>query len=570
MSLLWGRRACVRARVVWVAVVLAAPALLPPAAAAAVEPGPQVVVGSSVFGVAAESSGTVVAVGRSGASMLVQRLSAAGVPGAAFTPGPGVAHTVAVQPDGKIVIAGTDASGMVVRRLNPDGSLDATFGNGGTVRAGVAGAVGNAVALGPGGTIVVAGSMPTGEDAFPRVTLWRRLANGAADPSFGSGGQAIVDLGRGSEARGVAVQGDGRIVIGGQTIPLGNVVDALIARVNVNGSLDSSFGGGGVFYYFHPRGGANSAFNAVTIDAAGRIVGVGSDVQDAGTHALFVRLTPQGSPDAGFGNAGVLTTPASINYTGSEPVGARAIAITPTGGILAAGAFQDSGLRSPALWSITPAGQLDTAFAPGGRVVVEPNSDGAESRALTLAADGSAFAGGDATSFTQPRTGFVLRYGFPRPPPPPGPGPPPPGPGPPPPDPGPPPPGPGADQPPAPPPPAPPPPAAPPAPPPAPADVAPKLSRVALSERTIRRTTRARLSFTLSQGVRATLTLQMRSGARYVAVGGRRVITGKAGSNGVVLTRIFAGRILRPGVYRLVLTATGGNTQRLTFFVRVR
>ena len=76
--------------------VLLAPALAPPAAAAAVEPGPQVPVGGSVLGVAAESTGTVIAVGSSGSSMLVQRLSAAGAPGAAFTPGTGVARAVAV------------------------------------------------------------------------------------------------------------------------------------------------------------------------------------------------------------------------------------------------------------------------------------------------------------------------------------------------------------------------------------------------------------------------------------------------------------------------------------------
>jgi len=535
--------------------VLAAPTPSP----AANEPTATAVLGSSVLGVAPESGGSVIAVGRSGTSMLVARISAAGVRQATFTAGPGVARAVAVQADGKIVVAGSDA-GMVVRRLNADGSLDTSFGSGGTARA--AGTTANAVTIGPSGTIVAAGSAVNPDDGFSRVALTRLLANGTPDPSFATNGFAVVDLGRNSQANGVAVQSDGRIVLAGQQIPDLQVVNALIARVTTGGALDTSFAGGGVFSYFHPQGGANSTFNAVAIDAAGRIVAAGADLQSTGSRALFARLTSSGTPEATFGSGGLLTPRASVNYNGSDPIGARGMAIAGSGEIVAAGAFQDSGLRSPALWAITPAGQLDLAAGTGGVVVTAPDADGAEARAITVTADGSIFTGGDLQNFVAPAAGFVARYAClgtpvaaptcPAPVPPPGPGP-----------------------------------APVPVPDPAPAPVpvpvpvpspgatpAPtpgaKLSRVTLSTRTIKPRTRAKLRFTLSQAVRVTLTVQRVVVGRQPGTIGRRLLSGKAGSNTLVFTRSFAGKVLRPGRYRLVLAPKGGNTLRVTFTVRAR
>ncbi len=185
----------------------------------------QAAAGTSVLGIAAEPGGSVLAVGSAGQQMLAQRIAPSGQAGAAFAVGSGVARAAAAQPDGKVVVVGSDGAGIVVRRLNPDGSLDAAFG---TVRpvSGQTSSVANAVAIAPNGTIVVAGGTPAA-DGFPRVLLARLLPSGALDGSFGAGGVSVLDLGRNSQANGVAVKADGTIVLAGRQVPDLQAINAL-------------------------------------------------------------------------------------------------------------------------------------------------------------------------------------------------------------------------------------------------------------------------------------------------------------------------------------------------------
>jgi uncharacterized delta-60 repeat protein len=101
---------------------------------------------------------------------------------------------------------------FAVTRYNANGSLDATFGSGGIVLTPAAGNVhGEAVALGPGGTILVAGSVDSGS-AFAVV---RYDASGSLDPTFGSGGIVTTAVGTASNAYAVAAQADGKVVAAG-------------------------------------------------------------------------------------------------------------------------------------------------------------------------------------------------------------------------------------------------------------------------------------------------------------------------------------------------------------------
>ena len=546
---------------------LVATSLAPSIAAAAGEPGNPTVVGTSVLGVVAEPSGSVVAVGSAGPQMLAQRVTASGAT-PAFAIGAGVARAAARQPDGRIVVAGNDGSGMVVRRLNPDGSLDATFG---TVRplGNQSSSVANAVAIAPNGAIVVGGGAPA-TDGFPRVVLVRLLPTGAPDTSFGNGGVSVLDLGRNSQALGVAVRANGSVVLAGRQVPDLQAINGLIAQVAPSGALDPGFNGTGVVFYFHPKGGASSQFGGVTIDAAGRVVAAGSDRQDDGWHALFTRLNPDGQLDTGFGTDGFLTPPASKNYTGADPVGARSIAVAGAGTLVAAGAVQDSGQRSAALWGITPSGQLDPAVGRGGVVETLPSEDGGESRAVIVVPDGSVFAGGDVTDFASGTKGFVLRYtGFAPLVTPPGATPPgmmppattPPGMTPP------------ARTPPGMMPPATTPPGMTP-----PARTPPgmteppaaaKLSELKLTARALKSKTKATLTFSLSQAASVKLTVQQqKKRKKYVTVKGSKTIRGKQGTNRLTFARKFANRTLKKGSYRLVLKVSGGNTKTLTFTVR--
>ena len=210
--------------------------------------------------VALQADGKIVVAGLGNAGSTfdfgVTRLQASGQLDAAFgTQGSGgrtltdfggvdSAHAVVLQPDGKIVVAGygNDGRDFAVARLQPDGSLDVSFGpNAGKspIDFGGPNEVGNAVALQPDGKIVVAGYGNEAND----FAVARLQANGLLDPSFGSGGRSLIDFGGPSDVgHAVALQADGKIVVAGY----GNDgKDFAVARLQPNGSLDSTFASGG-------------------------------------------------------------------------------------------------------------------------------------------------------------------------------------------------------------------------------------------------------------------------------------------------------------------------------------
>ena len=135
-----------------------------------------------------------------------------------------LAEAVAIQADGKLVVVGTvyknnDFSNedFVVTRYNTDGTLDITFGRGGKVRTDFPGlaAVPSSVVIQPNGKIVVAGG------AFPLFTFLgdfkvvRYNPNGSLDQSFGDGGIVTTTFPAGSYAFDVALQPDGKIIAAG-------------------------------------------------------------------------------------------------------------------------------------------------------------------------------------------------------------------------------------------------------------------------------------------------------------------------------------------------------------------
>src|SRR5207247_3910445 len=136
-----------------------------------------------------------------------------------------IANAVAVQSDGKLVVVGQtyknndySTEDFAVARYNTDGTLDTTFGRGGKVRTDFPGlaAVPSSVVIQPDGKIVVAGG------AFPLFTFLgdfkvaRYNSNGSLDTSFGSGGIVTTSFpGDGSYASSLALQPDGKLIAAG-------------------------------------------------------------------------------------------------------------------------------------------------------------------------------------------------------------------------------------------------------------------------------------------------------------------------------------------------------------------
>ena len=153
-------------------------------------------------------------------------LTGFGTAGKVLTPvgsnGNAVISDLAVLPDGRIVVVGSAQDGgvekLALARYTSAGELDPSFGAGGIVLAAVgdgeeAGA--NAVGVQPDGKLVITGQVTDG--TATRVLVARFNADGSPDAGFGAGGAVMTGLGSENTAAGtgVAVQGNGAIVVGG-------------------------------------------------------------------------------------------------------------------------------------------------------------------------------------------------------------------------------------------------------------------------------------------------------------------------------------------------------------------
>lgn len=210
--------------------------------------------------------------------------------------GSAIANAVAIQTDGKIVAVGTAADDFVVLRYSSVGTLDSTFSGDGIVTTSFGGSVSidsaRAIAIQSNGRIVVAGR--SGSQSNGGVALARYNTNGTLDTTFSGDGILEMEFAApaGGAAAGVAIQGDGKIVVVGS-----NGADFAVARLEPDGTLDAAFGpppGGIVTRDF---GSANEGAKAVAIQADGRIVVAGFTIFGGRTVFAFDRLSTTGFPE---------------------------------------------------------------------------------------------------------------------------------------------------------------------------------------------------------------------------------------------------------------------------------
>lgn len=194
------------------------------------------------------------------------------------------ARAVALQPDGRIVVAGYNSFGLALARYRPDGHLDTTFSGNGRIGPVVWGVFALAVALQPDGRIVVGGDF----DIFA-FGLARFHRDGRLDRSFGGDGVVREEVdGVEQGASGIVIQPNGRIVATGSSGPHefgdNTIPRFVLIRRLADGHRDTSFGVKGEVTAFF-EGGARAHGSAV--DADGRIVVVGGSGEGSiGSFAL--------------------------------------------------------------------------------------------------------------------------------------------------------------------------------------------------------------------------------------------------------------------------------------------
>lgn len=324
----------------------------------------------------------------------IARLNTNGTIDPFFNPGTGFnggVESILAQPDGRLLVVGsfTSFNGISrnrVARLNSDGSLDSSF----TTSSGANNAIYSA-ALQADGKILIGGLFST-VNGVARAGVARLNSDGSTDLTFGTG------TGVNGQVDAVALQPDGKVIIGGSFTNVNAMSRNRIARLNSDGSLDSTF---------VPGTGANGAVRTVAIQSDGKVLVGGGFTSINGTLRHYVaRLDPNGSLDFSFVN------PAIGHIPFDQTPYVNAINVNDNGKILIVGFFNRiQGVDCHNRARLNEDGTLDVTFDAGG------NDDSVyplrhEVNSIAIGLDGNIVLGGGFSKLGNfPRDNMARIYG---------------------------------------------------------------------------------------------------------------------------------------------------------------
>lgn len=284
--------------------------------------------GTPVVDLALQPDGRIIAVGdftamNGTARNRIARLNADGSLDASFNPGTGAdgrIYAVLLQPDGKIVVGGafTNFNGTAreyLARLHSDGSLDTSYA--GPDFGGTTGWRVESLAMQADGKLLVGGEFYFATPSVSKGGICRLTTTGAQDSAFNGIGAGTYASGSIGAVKSIAVQPDGKILIGGAFTAYNNTACGGVARLTNTGALDGTFAMT-----------ADGTTNTIALLPDGRVLlgGTFTTVNSAAASRL-VLLSSAGVTDATFAAAG--------GYSG----GVRDLALLANGRVLLAGDF---------------------------------------------------------------------------------------------------------------------------------------------------------------------------------------------------------------------------------------
>jgi uncharacterized delta-60 repeat protein/uncharacterized repeat protein (TIGR01451 family) len=295
-------------------------------------------------------------------------------------------QSMALQPNGRLLIGGNfttvnGAAHVRMARLNANGTVDTSFSVGSL---GIDDFV-NAIVLQPDGRILIGGNF-TSVNGVPRRFVARLNANGTLDTSFGANLPFLNN-----RVFSMALLPDGRILIGGTFNTVNGQTPGGIARLNSDGSLDTSFTRGLGFNTF-------SGTFAIAVQGNGRIVigGAFTEVQGV-ARGNIARLNANGTLDSSFGNG-----LAGLGGSSFPPV--QDLRLQPDGRVLVGGQFTSvNGVARRGIARLNTDGSLDTSFADG------LSGTNGQVLAVDLRSDGKILIAGDFTSVHGSPRGRIAR-----------------------------------------------------------------------------------------------------------------------------------------------------------------
>lgn len=213
-----------------------------------------------------------------------------------------------VLPDGKILVVGqsTFQTGSfpppaslyaLLVRYNSNGSLDTSFGVSGKVHDTSLLSVADAM-LQPDGKIVMVGAAGPEFFIYEKFRVIRFNADGTRDTGFGTGGAVTTDIGGAIDVpRGGVILPDGKILVAGTSAGSSTSAGTItLVRYNSNGTLDNTFGVGGILYYFNGPVNSTPPVTDLALLADGKFLVLAS--------SFAARFNPDGSFDPTFGSGG--------------------------------------------------------------------------------------------------------------------------------------------------------------------------------------------------------------------------------------------------------------------------
>ena len=264
---------------------------------------------------------------------------------------------------------------------------------------------GRAVAIQPDGKIIVVGVSDNGKSK--EALILRYNSDGTLDSTFGKGGIVTYkgQTGRNSYGFGVALQSDGKAVVVGST-SMEKSYDALILRYNTDGSLDSTFGIGGAATYKSGAKESQDLSFGVALQPDGKIAVVSTSYTGKNYQALILRYNQNGTLDSTFGTGGAVTYsgPTNVNIWG------RSIALQLDGKIIIVGVSYAAQKCDVLTLRYNSDGSPDKTFGTEGAALSNCPVGGHDwGRALALQPDGKIIVAGN-TRYSARLDGLVIRY----------------------------------------------------------------------------------------------------------------------------------------------------------------
>jgi uncharacterized delta-60 repeat protein len=300
----------------------------------------------------------------------------------------------AMQSDGKIVTVGTSGDdqhswngrGFAVARYNADGSIDKSFDFDGKIYIPKHYGKAIAVAIQTDGKIVFVGHYLTNGDGWRSVVI-RLNTDGSFDSTFGGVGSAGSIVLDNFKSNAMVLQENGKIVVGGYSSRIWNnetFYDITLMRINGDGTLDSSFGAGGIAVRTTPY--VSDWAYSIAIQQDNKIV--------AYTYRGLFRFNGDGTVDSSFGVDGSVPTPFSYLWEGEHIVKIQSdgkIVVNVITGYAA-------GVYSHAIFRYNMDGTLDSTFDGDGVALISPNFGGIGS--FSIQSDGKIVIGTFANRFS--------------------------------------------------------------------------------------------------------------------------------------------------------------------------